>query len=648
MKSERRKIKQRKIEIQTEFNSKTHKGKIMENQVLQAVIDYVTLPNTDYAILINGPWGCGKTYFWKNMVEPKLKDLLEYQQIERMMYVSLYGVSNVKDIDRAMFAQSYPGINHKLVGRVSRFISGAAEALGRIDLEKVDLRSLAKVSGVVICFDDLERCNLTFKDVLGYINTFVEHEGAKVIILCNEKAFEKEEELKLYKKMKEKVVGISLDYDSDYKSVLSTLMNEYKDQKEFYDFICNKAELIFHLFKCSKTDNLRVLRRAITSLNMVFKTINEKEIDPNELSEQIIYAVAPTAFELYGHGIDPKKLKEIHNENYIYLSQMMNLSPKKDEPEEKRYVHLFTERYLSTFDFWNWSNVVGCQPICEFMITGFLDKTSLLEWARELTKKPDEKEERIRCLTTNPREMNDEEFEATTSQALHDVEAGNIADIRTYLSLYRVFDWFAKDDLISESNDQITEKFKQGLIKAQQAGRLESNKLLELDKQILLKDSETNRYKDFCDHILDVNNSIVENQKRSYIMDLASHFQDNPDDFIKALTDSAETGFSSKPIFHELDAENTSKQILSLSNPSKMRLWGALHERYIRFQPQSQYVAELPTLIGIRDTIKYRCDKSVKISSVIPMSTWLEKDIVKILDQIIDLLEKLKTNGENK
>ena len=45
------------------------------NEVLQTVMDYVSTPKTDYAILINGPWGCGKTFFWKHIVTPELEKL---------------------------------------------------------------------------------------------------------------------------------------------------------------------------------------------------------------------------------------------------------------------------------------------------------------------------------------------------------------------------------------------------------------------------------------------------------------------------------------------------------------------------------------------------------------------------------------------
>ncbi len=608
------------------------------------------LPHTDYAILINGSWGCGKTYFWKNMVEPKLKE--DKKNLLTPLYASFYGCENIKDVDTQLFFASYPKIKGKLTCKLSTagcsIFRQAFNKFTKYELPSINLRWFIKKKNTVICFDDLERSNLPFKEILGYINTFVEHEGAKVIILCNEKAIEDKKDLEIYRKMKEKVVGNSLNYQPDYKSVLSTLTDEYKDQKEFYDFLSNNTELILHLFNVSETNNLRALRRAITSLNMVFETIKEGDIAPNKLTEQIIYAVMPTAFELYGHGVEPEWIKKIHNMNFIYLSTFMNLNPPEDVSDDQKYEHKFINRYFNIFDIWDCRKAVNCPPICEFMITGFLDKTSLLEWARELTIIPDENQERINRLTTNPRELTDEEFNTTTSMVLHDVESGNIADIKTYLSLYRVFDWFAKDSLIPGSQDQITEKFKRGLVNAQEAGRLESNRFLESDIEILLKESETEKYQAFCKYILEVNKSIVESQKRNHILELTANLQDNPDAFIEALSGNNGSGFLLKPIFHELDVEKISQQILSLPNALKMRFGSALHERYVRYQPQSEYLTELPALVGIRDAIKYHCDESVKASSVIPMSLCLEQDIVKVLDQTIDRLEKFKNHGENK
>lgn len=43
-----------------------------------------------------------------------------------------------------------------------------------------------EISDWLICFDDLERCGLPINEILGYINSLVEHNMCKVIILANE------------------------------------------------------------------------------------------------------------------------------------------------------------------------------------------------------------------------------------------------------------------------------------------------------------------------------------------------------------------------------------------------------------------------------------------------------------------------------
>ncbi len=612
----------------------------MVNEVLQTVIDYVKLPHTDYAVLINGPWGCGKTYFWKNMVGLELERLLDSKHIERVLYVSLYGMSDVKDIDRSLFAQSYPGINKKWVGKMSRFVSGAIEALGYVDLAKVDLGSLVKVNNSVVCFDDLERSNLPFKEVLGYINTFVEHEGAKVVILCNEKALD-EEDVPLYRKMKEKVVGNSLDYKPDYKSVLSTLTDEYKDQKEFHDFLIKNTDLIFHLFKNSETDNLRSLRRAITTLNMVFKTLYEGGIDPSQLAKQLIYAVGPTAFELYGRAADPEKLKAIHAMDYMSLAGIAMMGLKRDEAAEKTYEEQFNDRYFNELGFMEMGSAIGCPPVCEYMITGYLDKDLLLEWAKKLTQIPDEKDQRIKHLIYNAKEMDDKEFEETASQVLDYIQSGDITEIKTYASLYGHFEWYIDEGLVIVTKDQLFEAFKAGFLKAQKAGKLQPNQHLPYEISRLMSQPMSKESQTFRDFVIEMNKQIFDRQRSEHINELLSRFQDEPLAFINALTDHGESGFLLTPVFNQLDIEETANKILSMPNGLRMQFGLALNARYLKYQPQSEYFEELPGLIGIRDAIKTYCEEPAK-GLAIPMSLFITQNIVETLDQTIDRLQALK------
>ena len=45
------------------------------DDLIESILDYVRSDYTDYAIMINGEWGSGKTYFWNNQVKKKIESL---------------------------------------------------------------------------------------------------------------------------------------------------------------------------------------------------------------------------------------------------------------------------------------------------------------------------------------------------------------------------------------------------------------------------------------------------------------------------------------------------------------------------------------------------------------------------------------------
>ena len=41
------------------------------DDLVESILDYIRSDYTDYAIMINGEWGSGKTYFWDHKIKPK-------------------------------------------------------------------------------------------------------------------------------------------------------------------------------------------------------------------------------------------------------------------------------------------------------------------------------------------------------------------------------------------------------------------------------------------------------------------------------------------------------------------------------------------------------------------------------------------------
>ena len=173
------------------------------DELVESILDYIRKPYTDHAIMINGEWGSGKTYFWNNKVKNKIESIDINGKRYKTIYMSLYGISNLDDISKKIFIEMNPALN-KSVKKIldSRHMSYIPEYVKTgIDMansfgfmqtnDKVDYSKFFDVDDKVLCFDDLERANVDVIDVLGYINNFVEHDHIKTIIICNEKELSK-------------------------------------------------------------------------------------------------------------------------------------------------------------------------------------------------------------------------------------------------------------------------------------------------------------------------------------------------------------------------------------------------------------------------------------------------------------------------
>ena len=161
------------------------------------IADYINEPRYTQAVLINGEWGVGKTFFVNNIL---LNELTDYIVIR----YSLYGVQSSKqimtDLQREMIIKLIGNkkfnIKEKKIKIPKKIVDIAPDTidifLKRIGLEADNLKDLIKKidfdkSRIIIVFDDLERAGIEINEVLGLINSYVECHGIKVIIIANEK-----------------------------------------------------------------------------------------------------------------------------------------------------------------------------------------------------------------------------------------------------------------------------------------------------------------------------------------------------------------------------------------------------------------------------------------------------------------------------
>lgn len=175
-----------------------------EKEIITEIVRYLSDTSYNYAVMIDGDWGCGKTYFVKSGLFKAIEGHEAGTERHRTpKYISFYGIKTVSDIqDAIVFAlaeeiterKAAPEKQEEKASAGRKFLFSTwriAKAIRDIKAPDTNLYELfgnwLKLESFVFIFDDIERCDCPLNEVFGFINGLVEHEGVKVILVANEK-----------------------------------------------------------------------------------------------------------------------------------------------------------------------------------------------------------------------------------------------------------------------------------------------------------------------------------------------------------------------------------------------------------------------------------------------------------------------------
>lgn len=234
-------------------------------------------PDPQYAVLLKGKWGCGKTHFINHWIDA-YKGNPTTEQVLESIYVSLYGLSDTKQITTAINRVICPILYGKAAkaGKVLAKIASAMVLKHEVDLNydgisdlsiNIGIDSLSKFksndslanSKKLLIFDDLERCDIPMKELLGYLNFFVEQCNCHLIVIGDEDKIAEGENKKIFGEFKEKTIGREFEIATDIHSALDTFVNQTPKN----DFVVGHQEQIEKFFAMTECDNLRILRQAL-------------------------------------------------------------------------------------------------------------------------------------------------------------------------------------------------------------------------------------------------------------------------------------------------------------------------------------------------------------------------------------------------
>ena len=169
------------------------------NELNQYILNYIENDKTNSAVMLTGGWGTGKSYYIEHNLTPFLKS-----NNKECVVVSLYGLKEITDISKSLYFEAkYKNISVKANRIKSRFknanegeyiaktiFKGVISHYG-INFDFSDSSAQKVYNSVnfknkLIVLEDFERTLIDTLDLLGYVNSLVEQDEVKVLIVCNE------------------------------------------------------------------------------------------------------------------------------------------------------------------------------------------------------------------------------------------------------------------------------------------------------------------------------------------------------------------------------------------------------------------------------------------------------------------------------
>ncbi|KQN65215.1 hypothetical protein ASF04_20110 [Duganella sp. Leaf61] len=326
------------------------------NQALESyLIRYCTNTIAPYfSVLIEGPWGCGKTWFINNVREK----LLEIHG-KRCLYVSLYGVSTISDISDQFFQQLHPRLASKGVQRSWSIIKSMVKVSLKVDIDGdkdddtlnlslPELGEMAGPDGAVLIFDDFERCRIAPAEVLGYINQFVEHEGYRVVILANEEKIESPDVK--FSKIKEKVIGRTFHVRPQVRAAVDSFIMELVDD-DAINILKTRKNLIREVEQRGKHNNLRLVRQAVLDFADMWSCmpVQEKRLKENSaFLDRLVLDIFSLSMEYRAGTVTANDIVKSKDGGFL-LSRIRfgtdDPTPEASEAETRLSLHKITDSW---------------------------------------------------------------------------------------------------------------------------------------------------------------------------------------------------------------------------------------------------------------------------------------------------------------
>lgn len=585
---------------------------------------YLSLNSPEYAVLINGDWGIGKTFLMKEYTimysqkvsnidkaanikwNKKFKEWIPFyknnkkQNIKKIIHISLNGIGSREEVNEAITEEVYPIWKNKWIKSISKLGSENVKMIAKlksVDLKSLDIKHFLNLrrSDIIYVFDDLERCSMPLEDILGYINTFVEYDHCNVLIIANEEEIRKKiknnsvgkEKECIYDKIKEKIIGKTLTLVPETEIVMDSFFEDIQFSSKG---LLKWKNFIASIYKKSTLNNLRILKQSICDFERIYNILEERHKKNDEFMEILIHIFFALSFEIKsGHfscrDFEYWKHKEIQN-----LVGRPSTEDKEETPLSK-YNGVHNMVYYGSF--------FSCETLSNILENGFVSKEDIRKEINKLSYF-NGKEERSWRKICFWRDMRSEEVEKFYRIFEEEFEQRKFIDFGEILHVFGLKIFLADKGIISkEMKDIVWEcmNYADDILKyAVDYNWHESIMLEGVFHGLSFYSHDSEEWKRVASYL---NDKIKQKEHRQFIEKIRKNIFLNIKAFEACMKDALDSKYCEIPISDYTDIKPFCEFLLKGTTREGYMILRMLKQRYRG--RRDIYDREKPTLVEIRD-----------------------------------------------
>lgn len=570
----------------------------MNEELTNRIKQYLGL-DTNYAIIINGDYGIGKTHYIKNHLFPEIKivDVPNTEDGEKYIpiLISLFGVKSIEDLQNQIFLELYPIFKTKGAKILTGLGKGLLKHIGTEPDELLNdtgtsSGKLINYSKIVLFIDDIDRKSkdLELKEFFGYINNLVENLDAKVVLVANEDELRKEigDDGTYYSMLREKVIGISVTFSSNTAQIYDEIItSKYKESNtKYYHFLFQKKKEILHRIRQNQ-QNLRNLIFFLEHFKIIFNELETFLTSDNKFDEvkdglktNILNFTLPIAIEYKMGKLNSSNFEEIQSK---YQGSFFDISgflgEKEEQEKEETYSDIYEKKYLKDDSF----KRTYFDSIFQYILGNeFFNFKKLEQEINNIYNVENdvipEKEKLFQKLNYwKCVNLKQSEYKKLTSKLLRFIDAGEFP-LDQYPSVFRYAVRF--DNLMGYNIEKLVKRFKKGIIKGNPKYQYVSS--LHFKLSLNSTDEYYGEIKEISQYCIQINNGIekqLEQKRIDILFDL--FLTGDIYSFIDKIKDSQEE-FKYNPVFSRFDFNKFWKALKKLENSQIIDFAFELSYRY--------------------------------------------------------------------